>query len=114
MIQSRISSLAPLDSPPLHKRSLDIAFFGLMTPRRAHFLESLSKTSLVYKFEREKRADRIVRAYSDAKVCCILQSYSNVSGGEYHRLSDISQMGCMLVMERVADSVKLGNLSKAP
>ena len=41
--------------------------------------------------------------YKEAKTCLVLHSYSNESGGEYHRLSEMAPLVCVPITERFSD-----------
>jgi len=100
----------------LKERSYDLVFFGSITRRRKAIIVG-SETYLRKQEELSNNRTILVtgvgpgqtslmaNAYKNAKVCLVMHSYSNVSGGEYHRLSEFARFGCIPVMEEFADTI---------
>ena len=114
-IPSRISSFEVpniTDMIDLKERSYDIVFFGSMTERRKVLLAASdaylethpNKTNCVTKAQ-PTETQMMSIAYKNAKVCLVAHSYSEVAGGEYHRLSEFAGFGCIPVMEEFADTI---------
>jgi len=126
---SRLKAFLPESSAltPLHNQTLDMVFFGLLTKRR-HSLLAQSEaylqnyTSLNNNNTRTRQNDiahirpfqlqRMATAYANAKVCLVVHSYSDTSGGEYHRLSELSAFGCIPVVEQFADTLGMEGYQK--
>lgn len=109
---SRLMPFVPDILLNITERSVDMVFFGAITTRRKFILEKSSAyidlhpekmhiIEMLNPNEKQRMADR----YKDAKVCLVAHSYSDLSGGEYHRLSEIANFGCIPVMERFADRI---------
>ena len=54
---------------------------------------------------KDKSIRRQADAYKEAKVCMVVHSYTDDSGGEYHRLSEFAPFGCIPVMETFGDTI---------
>ena len=105
MTQTR---LGPVDSSmirPLANRSLDIVSFLSRTPRRLPILNQFAQRDWSMRLEQTLRVPYMKASYLDAKVCLVMHAYLPQSAGEYHRLSEIAQFGCIPVMETWADTV---------
>lgn len=96
----------------LADRPFDIVFFGLITKRRRFLLAESEKymaahpnSSVLVMKTRPREISYMINAYKKAKVCIIAHSYSNVSGGEYHRLTEFAEFGCIPVMEDFSDKI---------
>lgn len=110
---SRLSSYEPTSHKELKDRARALVFFGYLgwrSQRRRDILEKIqtylakhANWSVVYKRSTDVLAQ--ANAYKDAKVCLIPHAYHNISGGEYHRLSEFGPFGCVPVLENFADSI---------
>jgi len=106
---SRLSPFVPPVRKELKGRLHDFVFFGAMTARRrehlprllASHLKTCANCSVV--ISRDQHLPSIANAYKEAKVCLILHSYAKDSGGEYHRLSEVTPFGCVPVVESFSD-----------
>ena len=110
MTQSRLGQ--PDTVPPLKERTVDLSLFGLITKRRAMLKEKLqeqglqqNKNNFSMLIQTEKNGDRLRESYLNSKVCLIVHSYIPNASAEYHRLSEVAPMGCILVVEDHADTV---------
>jgi hypothetical protein len=121
MTQSRLGDVELIR--PLWNRSLDVVFFGSMTPRRKQLKVLLDSKNWSLRFERTqmknhnkqrqmKNHEYLKESYADAKVCLITHAYREDSAGEYHRLSEISRMGCVPVMETISDSLDISSYER--
>lgn len=116
---SRLAPYHPIVQRRLEERSFDIVFFGLITSRRK-FLTEKSFTYLrshpqkIHIIEQvpAKELQRMADAYMNAKICLVAHSYSEKSGGEYHRLSEMVGFGCIPLMERFADKIGMERYEK--
>jgi hypothetical protein len=108
MIQSRLyqRQRTPLIKP-LASRTLDVAFFGLMTKRRIMLKEECLQRNWTIQFDRTRQQLLMVDSYHNAKVCLVAHSYNKMSGGEYHRLSEVAIMGCIPVVEDFSDTIAI-------
>ena len=96
---------------PLSERIYDIVFFGSMTKRRKFLFEesesykvSHPNSSILVMYKTSPRdMSFMADAYKNTKVCLIVHSYSNIAGGEYHRLTEFAEFGCIPVMEEFSD-----------
>lgn len=113
-ILSRLTAISPDNETlkSLIQRPLDIIFFGLITKRRKFLLEEKEKyqsshpnSKILISKTRPKDLSYKASAYRNAKVCIIAHSFWNISGGEYHRLTEFGQYGCIPVMEEFADKI---------
>jgi len=100
----------PLRIPPLKpiaQRQYDVVFFSLMTNRRNHLKATMETLHPEWniRFGRNMREKNVVEAYLDAKICLTMHAFGNISGGEYHRLSDVAPMGCIPLMEEWSDKI---------
>ena len=110
MTQARLGDLADENVIPLEKRTIDVAFFGLMTNRRKPLMDALMADSgLNVQFSQTKNIHLIQQTYTNTKVCLIAHSYIDVSAGETHRLSEIGRFGCIPVVETWGDKKFLEN-----
>mmetsp|Transcript_21760 Transcript_21760/g.23356 ORF Transcript_21760/g.23356 Transcript_21760/m.23356 type:complete len:493 (+) Transcript_21760:46-1524(+) len=107
---SRFAWLLPDDIKPLRERLYDVVFFmGVPTRRRqvygnaTNYLENHPNRTV--KIGKEMNVRRQAAAYGEAKVCLVVHSYHDDSGGEYHRLSEFAQFGCIPVMETFGDTI---------
>lgn len=107
---SRMAWLLPEDIKPLRERLYDIVFFlGVATRRRqiyanaTNYLENHPNQTI--KIGKDKNVRRQAAAYGEAKVCLVVHSYHDDSGGEYHRLSEFAPFGCIPVMETFGDTI---------
>ena len=107
---SRFAWLLPDDIKPLRERLYDIVFFmGVPTRRRqtygnaTNYLETHPNQTV--KIGKDKNVRRQAAAYGEAKVCLVVHSYHDDSGGEYHRLSEFAPFGCIPVMETFGDTI---------
>jgi len=121
MFHSRFKSFIPAEGGlvPIHNRSMDVAFFGLITRRRYSFLEkhidpkgngTLSTFNI--KFEKNMNVHTVTKAYADSKICLSVHSFSPDSAGEYHRLSEMNRFGCIMIMESFGDTFLEDTLSR--
>jgi len=123
MFHSRFKSLIPPGPEgglvPLHNRSMDVTFFGLITRRRKWFHEknfdpqrngTLSAFNI--RFEKNMNVHTVAKAYADSKICLTLHSYYPDSAGEYHRLSEMNRFGCIVIMESFQDTLLEDTLSR--
>ena len=103
-IPSRLFDFEPKVPKPLKDRSVDMVFHGFMSNRRNVLREGAAKypnrTAVV---GTSNNVGKITDTYREAKVCMIVHTYSSISGGEYHRLSEIAPFGCIPVMEHFSD-----------
>jgi hypothetical protein len=104
MIQKRLGDNNGV-ATPLQNRSMDIVFFGAMTERRAHLVESFKRNTpnLVLEYSQTLNTKVMKKKYANAKVCLIVHAYMNVSAGETHRLSELARFGCIPVVETWGD-----------
>jgi len=107
---SRLSIYEPAVVKDPQSRSIDMAFFGLITNRRQFLVESSNAYAAahpdrVVRVGKDNNAESIGRQYPEAKVCLVAHSYTTESGGEYHRLSEIAPFGCIPVMEHFTDKI---------
>ncbi|CAB9505092.1 expressed unknown protein [Seminavis robusta] len=111
---SRLIKYAQYPLQPLQKRTTDVVFFGLMTNRRRILQQHARRYTqqqrpganvTISKVNPKTEQQYMANAYQQAKVCLVGHSYSNVSGGEYHRLSEFAPFGCIPVMETFADVI---------
>lgn len=114
---SRIAWLLSDDIKPLRERLYDVVFFaGVFTKRRiayanaTGYLENHPNRTL--KITKDKSVRRQAAAYGEAKVCLVVHSYTDDSGGEYHRLSEFAPFGCIPVMERFGDTIGIERYSE--
>eukprot|EP00571_Detonula_confervacea_P007098 CAMPEP_0172325964 /NCGR_PEP_ID=MMETSP1058-20130122/55188_1 /TAXON_ID=83371 /ORGANISM="Detonula confervacea, Strain CCMP 353" /LENGTH=179 /DNA_ID=CAMNT_0013042635 /DNA_START=176 /DNA_END=715 /DNA_ORIENTATION=+ len=114
---SRLSAFEPAVPKDLQTRSLDMAFFGLITSRRRALVEA-SKAYIEAHPDRKvtvQHNNRVIVAansYKEAKTCLLVHSFRVKSGGEYHRLSEFAPFGCIPVMEHFSDRVGMGVYEK--
>lgn len=109
---SRMSLHEPPSPKWLINRKYDAVFFGTMTNRRNGFHDEFVQpyrdahpdVQILFHKGPNKKASLFAEHYTDAKVCLLVHSYKNVSGGEYHRYSEFGPFGCIPVMEEYADS----------
>lgn len=104
---------------PLSQRTYDIVFFGLITRRRKFLLEDSAKyksvhpnSSILVTKKSPRHISFMADAYKNAKICLIAHSYSNISGGEYHRLTEFAEYGCIPVMEEFSDHIGVKKYEK--
>lgn len=110
MTQARLGDLAGENVIPLETRTIDVAFFGLITNRRKPLMDALMADSgLNVQFSQTRNISLIQQTYTNAKVCLIVHSYIDVSAGETHRLSEIGRFGCIPVVETWGDKKFLEN-----
>mmetsp|Transcript_9338 Transcript_9338/g.21702 ORF Transcript_9338/g.21702 Transcript_9338/m.21702 type:complete len:400 (+) Transcript_9338:73-1272(+) len=102
---SRLFEYEPKVPKPLKDRSVDMAFHGFMSNRRNVLREGAAKypnrTSVIGTTHDTRK---ITDTYKEAKVCLLVHTYASISGGEYHRLSEIAPFGCVPVMEHFSDN----------
>jgi len=106
---SRMVEYEPKSPKVIQKRSIDMAFFGLITNRRT----GLTKGADLYRkahpdrtviVQKNNKIQSVGTSYREAKVCLLAHSYSSRSGGEYHRMSEFAPFGCIPVMEHFSDT----------
>ncbi|CAJ1951948.1 unnamed protein product [Cylindrotheca closterium] len=104
---------------PFVNRSIDVSFFGLITPRRKRlqeekrkFLEQNPNRTVTLKQVGSLKTQVMSKAYGDSKVCLVTHSYRQTSGGEYHRLSEFAPFGCIPIMEKFADTIGIDRYTK--
>ena len=107
---SRFAHLVPSEPKPLRERSYDIVFFvGRFTRRRIKYANATgyleTHPNRTNKITKDKNVGRQAAAYKEAKVCMVVHSYTDDSGGEYHRLSEFATFGCIPVMETSGDTI---------
>ena len=107
---SRFASLVPDNIKPLRERLYDIVFFvGVFTSRRQAYTNATeyleNHPNRTVKITKDKSIRRQADAYKEAKVCMVVHSYTDDSGGEYHRLSEFAPFGCIPVMETFGDTI---------
>jgi hypothetical protein len=80
-----------------------------MTGRRGKFFETylpaLKRANITSHIQQTLNQGIVRSTYLNSKICLIVHSYAAESGGEYHRLSEVAPMGCILVMEEFMDIV---------
>jgi hypothetical protein len=106
MIQHRLS-FDTANLPTLPSRRYDVAFFGILTPRRVNFYVPDNHTD--WKFGKTANIGELVESYSNAKICLVLHAYHPLSSIELHRLSESVLSGCVPVMESWHDSYLFDN-----
>ncbi len=116
---SRLAPYHPIVQRRLEERSFDIVFLGLITRRRKFlteksftYLRSHPKRIHIIENVRPNESQMMADAYMNAKICLVAHSYSDESGGEYHRLSEIAGFGCTPIMERFADKIGIERYEK--
>lgn len=107
---SRLSIYEPAVPKDPQSRSIDMAFFGLITNRRQFLVESTNAYAAAHpdrivRVGKDNNAKSIGKQYPEAKVCLVAHSYTTDSGGEYHRLSEMAPFGCIPVMEHFTDKI---------
>ena len=95
---------------PLKERLYDIVFFGgVWTKRRkkyanpTDYLANHPNRTVIIK--KDKNMKRQIAAYKEAKVCLVVHTHRDDSGGEYHRLSEFAPFGCIPVLEQFGDKI---------
>jgi hypothetical protein len=104
MTQGRLGTSAGIDIPPMHERSIDVAFFGVVTERREPVFHAFMRDPEInVHFAYNPNLGFMRQIYAAAKVCLIAHSYLDISAGETHRLSELGPFGCIPVMETWGD-----------
>lgn len=98
--------------PGVWERTADVAFFGMLTPRRQQILRLIgdpnpNNPSWNMILEENNDKVQIVHTYLTSKICLTVHSYEADSPGEYHRLSEVGVSGCIPVMESFGDRIGL-------
>ena len=111
------------------ERTIDVVFFGVMTPRRKQIqvqlqqIASQQNWNMIFE-EVENSGSRLkymADQYQRSKICLIVHSFvgSSITGGdnaavtgtkspgEYHRLSEMTPSGCLPVVETFGDEIGL-------
>ena len=101
---SRLFEYTPGLPKPLKDRSVDMAFHGFMSNRRNVLREGAAKyPNRTAKIGLQHDVRKIADTYKETKVCLLVHTWGSISGGEYHRLSEIAPFGCIPVMEHFSD-----------
>lgn len=108
------------------QRTIDVVFFGVMTPRRKQIHAQLQQIALQQNWnmifqEVENSGSRLeymADHYQRSKICLIVHSFvgsgtgggdnsaaGSKSPGEYHRLSEMAPSGCLPVVETFGDEL---------
>jgi hypothetical protein len=102
---------------PLAERQYDIVFFTRVddggSKRRNAVRKAIQTLHPEWNILVEQILDDrdVSNAYEDARICLNMHYYSNVSGGEYHRLSDFARKGCIPLSEEWSDQIGTGTYS---
>lgn len=96
----------------LAERTIDVVFFGVMTPRRkqiASQIQSMARgrwNNIVLEEVSNSgtKLDYMAKQYANSKICLIVHSFQASSPGEYHRLSELATSGCVPVIETFGDT----------
>ena len=118
MFQDRLRNTLPSTFKPSKDRDIDAVLLGAISNRRRSFHDeyiedyhetndtiqhdynnTLSSRNIVYR----NQLTEVTKEYGNAKICMIIHNHLTDGACEYHRLSEISCFGCMLVVENVGD-----------
>ena len=113
MHQSRLGRDISLQPPRrFSNRSLDLAFFGLMTDRRMSLRQAGIKRNWSMRFETNHNITIVKDSYNDARVCLIVHTYPRGRAAEFHRLVELVTSGCVPVMEAVSDKLSMATYER--
>jgi hypothetical protein len=87
--------LARIGNVTVSSRRFDIIFVGVMNSRRLHIKSEIERLHPNWKIAifQESNKKRLVPLYHQSKICLTVHSTGEVSGGEYHRLSETALFG---------------------
>lgn len=110
---NNINQLHNFRKRKLYDRPNDIVFIATMLKRRLTFHNDIAKEkfqNIVIGMENDQ--GKINSYYANAKICLSMHISDDYSAGEYHRLSNIIQFGCMIIFESVADILGVELMNK--
>lgn len=127
MFHDRLGDKLPSAFKPSKDRDIDAVLLGFISNRRKEFKAqylvdendpngtiqhdyntSLSSQNIVYKVQKKNQH----RFYENAKICMVVHAHLADGACEYHRLSEISRFGCILVVENVGDTLTVDALQQ--
>ena len=96
----------------LLNRSLDVAFFGLITGRRGGIRQAGLDRNWTMRVEKSKNLNLMKASYNDARICLIIHSYTTGGAAEFHRLVELATAGCVPIMESIDDEFAMDTYNR--